>query len=132
MSYKCGICYLYCVLTLSLIAWNASSNFCHLLIIFANSLELWTQTRTDRNSQNVGPDLDPNHLTLIVFLKEFFDKVNFEKKIRGQQKSMKNYLACKELKSFLFSHLSGFVRFDSLRPSQQFFNHVRIGIPGLN
>ena len=35
------------------------------------------------NSQNVasvvGPDLDPICLTLIVFLKELFEKVNFEK-----------------------------------------------------
>ena len=32
--------------------------------------------------QKVGPDLDPNCLTQL-YLKEFFDKVNFEKK--GQQ-----------------------------------------------
>ena len=40
-----------------------------LLITFANSLD----------RQNNGPDLDPNYLTLLVFLKEFFEKVNFEK-----------------------------------------------------
>ena len=28
---------------------------------------------------NVGPDLDQNYLTLMVFLKYFFDKVDFEK-----------------------------------------------------
>ena len=32
-----------------------------------------------RSGQNAGPDLDPNCLTLMVFLKEFFEKVNFEK-----------------------------------------------------
>ena len=37
-----------------------------LLISFANSLD------PDQDRQNVGPDLDPNGLTLIVFLKEFF------------------------------------------------------------
>ena len=48
---------------------------------FTNSLD------PDQAQQNVGPDLelncdlDPNCLTLMVFLKElFFEKVNFEKK----------------------------------------------------
>ena len=35
----------------------ASSDFCHLLITFAKSLE------PDQARQNVGPDLDPNCLT---------------------------------------------------------------------
>ena len=35
---------------------------CLLLIIFANSLD------PDQDRQNVGPDLDPNHLTLILIL----------------------------------------------------------------
>ena len=46
----------------------ASRPFCHLLIIFANSLD------QDKDQQNVGPDLDPNCLTLTVFLKDFFFK----------------------------------------------------------
>ena len=36
----------------------ASGNFCRLLINFANSFDL------DQDRQNVGPDLDPNRLTL--------------------------------------------------------------------
>ena len=36
--------------------------------------------------------------TLIVFLKEFFEKVNFEKPISRRQKSMKNYPVCKKIK----------------------------------
>ena len=51
----------------------AIDNFGCLLITFANSLD----PGQDRHS--VGPDLDPNHLTLTVFLNEFFEKVNFEK-----------------------------------------------------
>ena len=40
----------------------------------SDELTVWTQ-------MNVGPDLDPNRLTLIVFLKKvFFEKVYFEKK----------------------------------------------------
>ena len=35
----------------------ASSDFCHLLITFANSLD------PDQARHNVGPDLDPNCLT---------------------------------------------------------------------
>ena len=34
--------------------------------------------------------------SLIVFMKEFFEKVNFEKKSVNDNKSMKNYPACKE------------------------------------
>ena len=42
----------------------------------------------DQFSQNAGPDMDPNCLKLIVFLKESFEKVNFEKK-RSQQTTTK-------------------------------------------
>ena len=41
-----------------------SDNFRHLLITFVHSLD---------------PDQDPNCLTFIVFLEEFFEKVIFEK-----------------------------------------------------
>ena len=50
----------------------ASSNFSHLLITFANSLD------PDQDQQNVGPDLDPTIVgfdTLTVFLKEFLKEV---------------------------------------------------------
>ena len=40
--------------------------YCHLLITFANSLD------PDQARQNGGPYLNPNCLTLVVFLKEFF------------------------------------------------------------
>ena len=36
----------------------ASDHVCRLLITFANSLD------PDQDRQNIGPDLDPNHLTL--------------------------------------------------------------------
>ena len=42
-----------------------------MLIFFANSLD------PDQAGQNVGPDLDPNCLILIVFLKEFSEKKYF-------------------------------------------------------
>ena len=32
------------------------------------------------------------------FLKEFFETVNFEKKLADDNKSMTNYIACKDLK----------------------------------
>ena len=51
----------------------ASGDFCLLLIIFANSLD------PDQDRQTVGPDLDPNHLTLIVFLQDILEIVNFER-----------------------------------------------------
>ena len=40
---------------------------CLLTITSANSLD------PDQAQQNVGPDLDPNCLTLMVFQKEFFE-----------------------------------------------------------
>ena len=46
----------------------------------------------DQARQKVGPDLDPNFLTLMVFLNEFFvkklvlEKKSFWKKINRQQK----------------------------------------------
>ena len=43
----------------------ASGKFCYLLISLTNSLD------PDQDRQNVGPDLDPNCLTLMVFPKEF-------------------------------------------------------------
>ena len=46
--------------------------FCCLLITFANSLD------SDQDRQNVGPDLGRKCLTLIVFPKEFFKKVNLK------------------------------------------------------
>ena len=68
----------------------ASVNFCHLLIIFANSLD------QDQDRQDVGPDLEPNCVTLIVLLKEFFRKSCFWKK-SDDKKIMENYPSCKEL-----------------------------------
>ena len=52
---------------------NARSDFCPLSITIANS------ENPDQDRQNIGHDLDPNHLTVILFLKEFFENVKFEK-----------------------------------------------------
>ena len=38
---------------------------------------------------SVGPDLDPSCLTLIVFLKQFFKKSDFEKKSADDRKHAK-------------------------------------------
>ena len=45
-----------------------SSKFCHLLITFANSLD------QDRAQPNVGPDLDSSCLTLMMVMKEYYEK----------------------------------------------------------
>ena len=68
----------------------ACGYFCRLLKTFANNLD------PDQARQNVGPDLDPNCLTLMVFMQEFFEKVNLKKNPQTK-KSMQNYPACKEL-----------------------------------
>ena len=51
-----------------------------MLTTFASSLD------PDQAPQNVGPDLDPNCLTLILFLKELLENVNFKKNSRQQKK----------------------------------------------
>ena len=55
----------------------------HLLITFANRLD------PDQARQNVGPDLDPNCLTLKWYSKKNFSKMLILKKISRRQKSMK-------------------------------------------
>ena len=73
---------------------------------------------------------------LLVFLKEIFSEKLILKNIRRQKKNMKNFPACKELNTVTdFAQLDFkclFVCFDSLHSSQQFFSHVRTGLPGLN
>ena len=44
-----------------------------LLVLSADNLNICNQFA----GQNARPDLGPNCLTLIVFLKEFFEKVDF-------------------------------------------------------
>ena len=63
----------------------ASGEFYCQLMILANSLD------PDRAC------LDPSCLTLMLFLKEYFEKSNVEKNICRHQKCMKIYPACKEL-----------------------------------
>ena len=68
-----------------------SVNCCLLLIALANSVD------PDQARQNVGPDLDSNCLTLMVFRKEFFEKDDFEKNSADHKNSMQNYTVGKEL-----------------------------------
>ena len=86
---------------------------CRLLITYANSLD------PDQARRNVGPDLGPNCLTLMVLPKEFFEKVDFEK---NQQihKSMQNYPACKELIQKIFPKALSF--FLSIHKTLDLFN----------
>ena len=67
---------------------HASCNFYHLLMNFANSFD------PDLVRQIVGPVLEPNCLTLMIFLKDFF----FEKKndfLELKKKSAEDKRACK-------------------------------------
>ena len=71
----------------------ACGDFCRLLITFENSLD------PDQDQQNVGPDLDSKHFDiLIVFLKEFFEKVNFEK---SQQMTTNKRKITQDAKNYL-------------------------------
>ena len=57
-----------------------NNSLSHLVITFVNSLD------PDQARQNVGPDQDPNCLTLMVILKEFFKKKVMKKKSSGDEK----------------------------------------------
>ena len=65
---------------------------CHLLITFSNSLDP-VQAR-----QNIRPDLVD---TLMIFLKEFFEKIDVEK-ISRRQKHMKNYPVGRVTQKFIY------------------------------
>ena len=64
-------------------SFHAITDFCHLLIYFANSLD----PDQDRPNGSGSKPFD----TLIELLKEFFEKVNFEKNSADNRKNMKNY-----------------------------------------
>ena len=67
---------------------------------FANSLD------PGQAPENIGPDRGTNCLTLWwYFLKEFFQKkVDFEKKINYQQKSMQNYPVGKSIHHYHYKN----------------------------
>ena len=67
----------------------ASGDFCRLLITRANSLD------PDQARQNVGPDLDPNCLTLWWYSWKFFLKKIKLKKKNNKKKYTDDKKACK-------------------------------------
>ena len=67
-SNKCFVFYLPSEKGSTLNSFPASGDLCCLLITFANSLD------PDQARQNVGPDLDPNFLTLWWYSWKFFFK----------------------------------------------------------
>ena len=83
----------------------ASSDICRLQISFVNNLD------PNQDRLNISPDLNLFD-TLIVLLKEFFEKVHFEKKSADDNKSMKNYgkirldTSYESASSYLFGFLS--------------------------
>ena len=79
-------------ISLALNSLATNGDFCRLLITFANSLD------TDQARQSVGPNLDPNCLTLMVFLKDFFKKLILKK----NPHTTKNKKITQHAKSSLF------------------------------
>ena len=52
--------------------------------------------------KNVRPNPNSNFFeTMMVFLKEFVEKIDFENKVSRRQKKMQNYPACKDIISGL-------------------------------
>ena len=54
-------------------------------------------TSADNLSKGLDPDQARQNDTLMIFLKEFFEKVDFEKKSADNKKIMQNYPVDKEL-----------------------------------
>ena len=70
--------------------WHYNSYIPYLtLLVRLLSSAYYLSNSLNSDQEKGGPDLDPNCLTLMVFLKEFYEKVNFEK----SQQTMKNYSA---------------------------------------
>ena len=75
---------------------DINSHFC--LPVSLRAVDTFTNSfGPDQARQNVGPDLNKNCLTVIIFLDNFFENVNFENKTQKTTKSMHNYPARKEL-----------------------------------
>ena len=76
------------------------SHISHLILwlLVLSADKFCKQFGTRSGPANVGPDLDPNCLTLMVFLTKFFKNADFEKN-HQTTKSMKNYSGGKELSS---------------------------------
>ena len=73
-----------------------SGYFCHLLVNFVSKQLGPRSGKAEHRSWSGSKPSD----TLIVFLKEFFEKVNIEKSV-NDNKSMTNYLVCWELTLYL-------------------------------
>ena len=73
--------------------------WCHLLITFASRLD------PDQARHNVEPDLDPNGFdTLMVFLKEFFEKFDLKKQKQQTTKKHAKFNTQLFQLSFAYSH----------------------------
>ena len=66
---------------------NKSNIFLPNSVVCCN--QFGTRSGPTKCQQNVRPDLDPNCLTLMVFLKDFFEKVDFEKNQQMAKKHAK-------------------------------------------
>ena len=67
-----------------------------LCLLVSSAENLCKQFGSGSGPTNVGPDLDPNCLTLMVFLKEISEKL-IAKKICRRQMSTKNHTVCTKL-----------------------------------
>ena len=81
----------FCTLLNTFNSFLASSHFCHLLITFTNSADnlckqVWPRSGPAKCLSSTG---SKPFDTLIVFLKEFFEKVNFEKSQQATAKTIK-------------------------------------------
>ena len=103
--------------------------FCLLTIYLSSFPARGNLSSADNLCKQFGPRSGPTECrswsgsklfdTLIVFLKEFFEKVDFEKNQQTTTKNHENYPACKDLVIswlLIFLLICLFVLFDSLRP----------------
>ena len=77
-----------------------SRGFQYLCLLLSSADNLWKQFGPRPGPTNVGPDLDPNCMTLKLYSwKKFSKRLVLKKSADDRKKSMKNYPGGKELKT---------------------------------
>ena len=75
----------------------------YLICLYCLLITLAKNFDQNQARQNVGPDLNPKFLTLIIFLKEFYKNVNFEGKNSDSRRQKKKFTSiqslCSQVKS---------------------------------
>ena len=76
---------------------------CELCQLVSSADNIFKQFGPRSGPKKVGPDLDPNCLTLMVFLKYFFEKVEFEKNNKQTADEYATFPSMQRVKSMIIT-----------------------------